>query len=78
MLREGPCPPGYVSALARSPLYLTSGLPRYAVATQDQALRAKLRTLAGVPILYLHNSAPTLEKPPEVSTERADREEADR
>ncbi|XP_037077782.1 rRNA-processing protein UTP23 homolog [Pollicipes pollicipes] len=51
---------------------------KYAVATQDQALRAQLRTMPGVPILYLHNSAPTLEKPPEVSTERAGRREADR
>ena len=48
------------------------------MATQDQALRAQLRALPGVPILYLHNSAPTLERPPEVSTERADRQEADR
>lgn len=51
---------------------------KYAVATQDPALRSQLRTLLGVPILYLHNSAPTLEKPPHVSTARVDRLEADR
>ncbi|XP_043216545.1 rRNA-processing protein UTP23 homolog isoform X1 [Amphibalanus amphitrite] len=51
---------------------------KYAVATQDQSLRTQLRTMPGVPILYLHNSAPTLEKPPEVSTDRADRWDADR
>jgi len=51
---------------------------KFLVATADKQLRSQLRTLPGVPILYLHNSAPTLEKPAEVSTARADRAEAAR
>lgn len=44
---------------------------RYLLATQDPALREKARRLPGVPILYLHRSAPTLEKPSALSDEVA-------
>ena len=42
---------------------------KYFVASQDPQLREKLRKIPGVGILYLHQKAPTLEKPSEVSRE---------
>ncbi|XP_014468234.1 PREDICTED: rRNA-processing protein UTP23 homolog [Dinoponera quadriceps] len=45
---------------------------RYIVATQDRELQDKLRTLPGVPIVYLHGRAPTLESPSEASRKYAE------
>lgn len=44
---------------------------RYVVATQDVALRERLRKVPGVALLYLHGNAPTLEKPSEKSVQYA-------
>ncbi|XP_034937485.1 rRNA-processing protein UTP23 homolog [Chelonus insularis] len=44
---------------------------RYIVATQDRELQDQLRKVAGVPIIYLHGCAPTLEPPSEASKEKA-------
>merc|ERR1719188_1775022 len=38
------------------------------VATQDNALRSKIRSITGVPLLYLHGNCPTLEKPSGLTT----------
>ncbi len=47
---------------------------RYVLATNDRDLRRKAsRSSAGVPVLYLHGAAPTLEKPAQASLEAADR-----
>lgn len=43
----------------------------YILATQDRDLQSKLREKPGVPLLYLHNKSPTLEKPSSVSFEKA-------
>ncbi|KAJ2944468.1 hypothetical protein O0L34_g3813 [Tuta absoluta] len=43
----------------------------YILATQDRDLQEKLRQKAGVPLLYLHNKSPTLEKPSKASYEKA-------
>lgn len=40
---------------------------RYIVATQDRELQDKLRTIPGVPIIYLHGKTPTLESASEAS-----------
>jgi len=45
---------------------------RYIVATQDRELQEKLRTIPGVPILYLHGKVPTLESPSEASRVHAE------
>lgn len=42
----------------------------YILATQDRDLQEKLRNKAGVPLLYLHNKAPTLEKPSSASYDK--------
>lgn len=39
----------------------------YIIATQDRELQDQLRLKVGVPLLYLHNAAPTLEQPSEAS-----------
>ncbi|CAH2105078.1 unnamed protein product [Euphydryas editha] len=39
----------------------------YILATQDRDLQEKMRLKAGVPLLYLHNKSPTLEKPSKAS-----------
>lgn len=39
----------------------------YVVATQDRDLQGKIRRLPGVPLLYLHQKAPVLDPPTEVS-----------
>ena len=44
---------------------------RYFVATQDPELREKCRKVPGTPILYLHHSAPVLEKPSDMSENQA-------
>ncbi|CAD1480366.1 unnamed protein product [Heterotrigona itama] len=44
---------------------------RYIIATQDRELQDCLRKIPGVPILYLHGKAPTLEAPSQVSREYA-------
>ena len=44
---------------------------RYFIATQDPELREKCRKVPGTPILYLHSSAPTLERPSEMSENQA-------
>lgn len=43
----------------------------YILASQDRDLQDKLRERAGVPLLYLHNKSPTLEKPSQVSYAKA-------
>lgn len=43
----------------------------YIIATQDMDLQKKLRVTPAVPILYLHQKAPVLEKPTELSVEVA-------
>ena len=40
---------------------------RYFIATQDADLRTKCRKIPGTPVMYLHHSAPILEKPSEMS-----------
>lgn len=42
----------------------------YILASQDRDLQEKLRMKAGVPLLYLHNKAPTLEKPSKASYDK--------
>lgn len=44
----------------------------YILATQDRDLQEKMRERAGVPLLYLHNKSPTLEKPSKLSHTKAD------
>lgn len=44
----------------------------YILATQDRDLQEKMRLKAGVPLLYLHNKSPTLEKPSKASYNKAD------
>ncbi|CAH0603528.1 unnamed protein product [Chrysodeixis includens] len=43
----------------------------YILATQDRDLQDKLRAKSGVPLLYFHNKAPTLEKPSPASYAKA-------
>lgn len=43
----------------------------YILATQDRDLQDRFREKAGVPLLYLHNKSPTLEKPSQASYLRA-------
>lgn len=43
----------------------------YILATQDRDLQDKMREKAGVPLLYLHNKSPTLEKPSSLSYAKA-------
>ncbi|XP_076633974.1 rRNA-processing protein UTP23 homolog [Colletes latitarsis] len=45
---------------------------RYIVATQDRELQDILRKIPGVPIIYLHGKAPTLEAPSQASREYAE------
>ncbi|CAK9800178.1 rRNA-processing protein UTP23 homolog [Anthophora plagiata] len=45
---------------------------RYIVATQDRELQDSLRKIPGVPIIYLHGKAPTLEAPSQASSEYAE------
>ncbi|KPI98498.1 rRNA-processing protein UTP23-like [Papilio xuthus] len=43
----------------------------YILASQDRDLQDKMRTKAVVPLLYLHNKSPTLEKPSKASYNKA-------
>ncbi|XP_063839028.1 rRNA-processing protein UTP23 homolog isoform X1 [Ostrinia nubilalis] len=43
----------------------------YILASQDRDLQEKFRTRAGVPLLYLHNKSPTLDKPSRASYDKA-------
>ncbi|XP_050584713.1 rRNA-processing protein UTP23 homolog [Bombus affinis] len=45
---------------------------RYIIATQDRELQDYLRKIPGVPIMYLHGKAPTLETPSQASREYAE------
>lgn len=45
----------------------------YILASQDRDLQDKFREKAGVPLLYLHNKSPTLDKPSPASYARAGR-----
>lgn len=45
---------------------------RYIIATQDRELQDILRKIPGVPVLYLHGKAPTLEAPSQASREYAE------
>ena len=49
----------------------TDNKNRYFIATQDPELREKCRKVPGTPILYLHHSAPILEKPSDMSENQA-------
>jgi len=40
---------------------------RYLVATQDRELQDRIRSIPGVPLIYLHGRAPTLEPPSQAS-----------
>jgi U3 small nucleolar RNA-associated protein 23 len=44
----------------------------YILATQDRDLQEILRAKAGIPLLYLHNKSPTLDKPSSMSYSKAD------
>ncbi|XP_030768399.1 rRNA-processing protein UTP23 homolog [Sitophilus oryzae] len=44
----------------------------YIVCTQDRELQDKIRTVTGVPLLYLHIKTPVLEKPSEASIKKAE------
>lgn len=46
---------------------------RYIIATQDRELQDILRKVPGVPILYLHGKAPTLEAPSQANREYAEK-----
>lgn len=46
---------------------------RYIIATQDRELQENIRKIPGVPLMYLHGKAPTLEAPSEASQKHADR-----
>jgi U3 small nucleolar RNA-associated protein 23 len=57
----------------------TSGFSnRYFIVSQDAALRERARKVPGTPVLYLHRSAPTLEKPSEMSETSASKAASDR
>lgn len=43
----------------------------YVVATQDYDLQSKIRLVPGVPLLYLHQKAPVLERPSEITVKAA-------
>ncbi|KAK2582628.1 hypothetical protein KPH14_004910 [Odynerus spinipes] len=45
---------------------------RYIIATQDRELQERLRKIPGVPLMYLHGKAPTLETPSEASQKYAE------
>ncbi|KOC68380.1 rRNA-processing protein UTP23 like protein [Habropoda laboriosa] len=49
-----------------------SNSSRYIVATQDRELQDSLRNIPGVPIIYLHGKAPTLEAPSQASCKYAE------
>ena len=51
---------------------------RYIVASNDGTLRGELREVPGVPLIYLHTSAPTLEKPSNVSLRHVDKVNSDK
>ncbi|XP_066583485.1 rRNA-processing protein UTP23 homolog [Prorops nasuta] len=48
-----------------------NNLSRYIIATQDRELQDVMRNIPGVPLLYLHGKAPTLESPSTASQEYA-------
>ncbi|XP_058807639.1 rRNA-processing protein UTP23 homolog [Phymastichus coffea] len=50
----------------------SNNFARYIVATQDRLLQEQLRNIPGVPIIYLHGKAPTLEPPSTVSRKYAE------
>merc|ERR1712146_418298 len=50
----------------------------YIVATQDEALRKKLREIPGVPILKLEAQCPVLEEPSESSVKSRDQTESEK
>lgn len=45
---------------------------RYIIATQDREFQDALRKIPGVPLMYLHGKAPTLESPSEASRKYAE------
>ncbi|ODN02807.1 rRNA-processing protein UTP23 [Orchesella cincta] len=46
---------------------------RFIIATQDANLRSDFRVMVGVPLIYLHGNAPTMEKPSDASVNWAER-----
>lgn len=61
------------SKYQNSIIYTTLMYHRYIVATQDRELQDILRKVPGVPILYLHGKAPTLEAPSQANREYAEK-----
>lgn len=53
-------------------IYICYVFFRYIIATQDRELQDYLRKIPGVPIMYLHGKAPTLEAPSQASREYAE------
>ncbi|KZC10883.1 rRNA-processing protein UTP23 like protein, partial [Dufourea novaeangliae] len=51
----------------------TNNSSRYIIATQDRELQGILRKIPGIPIIYLHGKAPTLEAPSQVTREYAEK-----
>lgn len=51
----------------------TTNDKHYIIATQDVDLQHKIRKIPGAPLLYLHQKAPVLEKPSEVTVAVANR-----
>lgn len=43
----------------------------YIICTQDRDLQEKIRTIPGIPLMYLHMKTPVLEQPSEASIKRA-------
>jgi Fcf1 len=46
---------------------------RYIIGTQDRDLQEKVRLIAGAPLLYIHQKAPTLEAASAASLEKSDK-----
>lgn len=46
---------------------------RYIIGTQDRDLQEKVRLIAGVPLLYIHQKAPTLEAASLASLTKSDK-----
>lgn len=51
----------------------TDNPSRYFVVSQDKDLRERARKVPGTPVMYLHHSAPTLERPSDMSEASANK-----
>merc|ERR1712058_168136 len=59
-------------------LEMVSGKNHLMVATQDSDLRSQIRSIAGVPLIYLHGNCPTLEKPSGLTTKFVEKSSEDK